>query len=161
AMIFDLQWARALDAVDSPPAAAEGMLPYLAPEHTGRVGRAADQRADLYSLGATFFELLCARPPFATGDALKLVHSHIAEVAPRRVAFRPERPAIVSERVPGPRAKSPDDRYQSCAGLRADLQRCADAIGRGEPVAGFELGRDDARARLELPSRLYGRERET
>jgi predicted ATPase/signal transduction histidine kinase/CheY-like chemotaxis protein len=161
AMVFDLQWAHALDAADDAPAAAEGMLPYLAPERTGRVGRAADQRADLYSLGATWFELLCGRPPFATGDPLKLVHSHIAEVAPRLVELRPELPAIVGELVARLLAKSPDDRYQSCAGLRADLQRCADAIAHGEPVASFELGRDDARARLELPSKLYGRERET
>src|SRR5262249_22959625 len=96
-----------------------------------------------------------------TGDALKLVHSHIAEVAPRLAELRPELPAIVGELVARLLAKSPDDRYQSCAGLRADLVRCADAIRCGEPVAAFELGRDDRRARLALPSRLYARERET
>jgi serine/threonine protein kinase len=38
-----------------------GTLAYLAPEQTGRTGRPADQRADLYALGATLYEL-------ATGD---------------------------------------------------------------------------------------------
>jgi predicted ATPase/signal transduction histidine kinase/ActR/RegA family two-component response regulator len=161
AMVFDLQWAREPGAPDDGPAVTEDMLPYLAPERTGRVGRGADQRADLYALGATLFELLCGHPPFATRDPLKLVHSHLAEVAPRLVELRPELPAVVGELIARLLAKPPDDRYQSCAGLRADLQRCADAIARGEPLAAFELGRDDARARLELPRKLYGRERET
>jgi predicted ATPase/signal transduction histidine kinase/ActR/RegA family two-component response regulator len=161
AMVFDLQRACALDAPDDAPAAADGMLPYLAPERTGQVGRGGDPRTDLYALGATLFELLCGRPPFATRDPLKLVHSHLAEVAPRLVELRPELPAVVGELVAKLLAKSPDDRYQSCAGLRADLQRCTDAIARREPLPAFELGRDDARARLELPSKLYGRERET
>src|ERR1700760_4795379 len=34
-----------------------GTLAYLAPEATGRTGRAADQRADLYALGAVLYEL--------------------------------------------------------------------------------------------------------
>jgi len=34
-----------------------GTLAYLAPEQTGRTGRSVDQRADLYALGATFYEL--------------------------------------------------------------------------------------------------------
>jgi serine/threonine protein kinase len=34
-----------------------GTLAYLAPEQTGRTGRSVDQRADLYALGATLYEL--------------------------------------------------------------------------------------------------------
>ena len=34
-----------------------GTLAYLAPEQTGRTGRPVDQRADLYALGATLYEL--------------------------------------------------------------------------------------------------------
>ncbi len=34
-----------------------GTLAYLAPEQTGRTGRPVDRRADLYSLGATLYEL--------------------------------------------------------------------------------------------------------
>ena len=39
-----------------------GALPYLAPEQTGRTGRPVDQRADLYALGATLYELATGEP---------------------------------------------------------------------------------------------------
>ena len=38
-----------------------GTLAYLAPEQTGRTGRSVDQRADLYALGATLYELATGR----------------------------------------------------------------------------------------------------
>jgi serine/threonine protein kinase len=45
-----------------------GTLAYLAPEATGRTGRPVDQRADLYALGATLYELATGAPPFGSGD---------------------------------------------------------------------------------------------
>src|SRR3569833_871709 len=44
-----------------------GTLAYLAPEQTGRTGRSMDQRADLYALGATLYELASGGPPGGAG----------------------------------------------------------------------------------------------
>ena len=57
-----------------------GTLAYLAPEQTGRTGRSVDQRADLYALGATLYELATGAPPFGSGDPLRLTHDHLARV---------------------------------------------------------------------------------
>ena len=69
------------------PDAIAGTLPYIAPEQTGRLNRAVDHRADLYSLGATFYEMLTGAPPFLALDPLELIHHHIARVpsAPSRI----------------------------------------------------------------------------
>ena len=71
-----------------------GTLEYLAPEQTGRTGRSVDQRADLYALGATLYELATGEPPFGTGDPLRLTHDHLARV--------PAPPAKVNPAIPGP-----------------------------------------------------------
>jgi serine/threonine protein kinase len=57
----------------------EGTLAYISPEQTGRMNRTIDYRTDFYSLGVTFYELLTHQLPFATTDAMELVHCHIAK----------------------------------------------------------------------------------
>lgn len=61
----------------------EGTLAYLAPEQTGRMHRAIDERADFYALGVTFYELLTGHVPFTQTDPLELLHAHLA-LPPRR-----------------------------------------------------------------------------
>src|SRR6266511_5533690 len=103
-----------------------GTLAYLAPEQTGRTGRPVDQRADLYALGATLYELATGGPPFGSGDPLRLTHDHLARV--------PVPPAEVNRAVPGPLSeiimhlleKEPDNRYQTADGVIYDLERLRD-----------------------------------
>ncbi|HTN89400.1 MAG TPA: protein kinase, partial [Sorangium sp.] len=53
-------------------------LPYIAPERTGRVDWPIDERADLYSLGVTLYELLSGKLPLDADDAPAWAHAHIA-----------------------------------------------------------------------------------
>ena len=136
-----------------------GTLRYMAPEQTGRVNRTIDYRADFYSLGATFYEMLTGQPPFATEDAAELLHSHIARTPESPSAINPKVPAALSAVVLKLLAKTPEDRYQSASGLLADLQRCRqmqDENADGEFVAGV----GDVSARFQIPERIYGRRRE-
>jgi predicted ATPase/signal transduction histidine kinase len=138
----------------------EGTLPYLSPEQTGRTNRAIDHRSDFYSLGATFYEALTGRPPFS-GDALEMVHCHLAvrPVPPREI-----NPAVLeplSHIVVKLLAKSAEDRYQSAYGLLRDLEACQAAWRESQRIGTFPLGRHDVSSRFNIPHRLYGRQAET
>ncbi|XYH93660.1 AAA family ATPase [Sorangium sp. So ce1128] len=144
-----------------PPRLIEGSLPYLSPEQTGRMNRAIDHRSDLYALGVTFFQMLTGKLPFEAKDPVEWVHCHVARAPPSPSALVPEVPEPIARMVSKLLAKMPEDRYQSAGGLVADLERCYaqwQACGRIEP---FSLGKDDVLDRLQIPHKLYGRERET
>ena len=142
------------------PDLLEGTLSYISPEQTGRMNRAIDRRTDLYSLGVTVYELLTGAVPFATSDAVEMVHAHIAQepTAPHERA--PGVPVGVSRVVLKLLAKAAEDRYQSAEGLEADLAACLDEWARTGDVAAFPLGRHDVPDRLYLAQKLYGREPE-
>ncbi|MBN1607017.1 MAG: AAA family ATPase [Polyangiaceae bacterium] len=144
-----------------PARLVQGTLPYLSPEQTGRTNRPVDHRADLYSLGATFYEMLTGRLPFQSDDPLALVHAHLAKHAPRVAELRPDAPTVLSNLVMRLLAKAPADRYQSAFGVKEDLVRCLAVCvdgGQARPAPpAFELGTRDDHCLLEIPDRLYGR----
>lgn len=55
----------------------QGTRSYMSPEQIR--GEALDARADIYSFGATIYELLAGRPPFVAGSSMELLNKHIAE----------------------------------------------------------------------------------
>lgn len=136
----------------------EGTLGFLAPEQTGRLNRPVDRRADLYTLGATFFALLTGRPPFEGTDPVALVHATVALAPPRVDAIRPDVPAVLADLVARLLAKMPDDRYQTADALARDLHALDDAWRDRGSLDGVALSRDDRPDHLVLPDRLYGRE---
>jgi predicted ATPase len=146
--------------VPEPPEVISGTLAYMAPEQTGRMNRSIDSRSDLYALGVTFYELLTGALPFTPSDPMGWIHCHIARqpVPPseRVITVPAQLSAIVMKLL----AKTAEERYQTAAGLEADLQRCLaawESLGRIDP---FPLGTQDGSDRLMIPERLYGRERE-
>ena len=145
--------------VPAPPEIIGGTLAYMSPEQTGRMNRSMDTRTDLYSLGVTLYRMLTGVLPFAAADPLEWVHCHIARqpVAPADLRAVPEPLSAITMRL---LAKNAEERYQTAAGLEADLRRCLSewhSHGRIDP---FPLGTDDASDRLLIPEKLYGRERE-
>jgi PAS domain S-box-containing protein len=143
-----------------PPEVIAGTLAYMAPEQTGRMNRSIDSRSDLYSLGTTFYEMLTGTLPFAAADPMEWVHCHIAkQVDPPDERAR-EIPEVLSSIVVKLLAKNAEERYQTAAGVEADLRRCLaewESNGRIDP---FPLGTEDGSDRLRIPEKLYGRERE-
>ena len=136
-----------------------GTLAYLAPEQTGRTGRPVDQRADLYALGATLYELATGEPPFSRGPASRLLHDHLARLPVPPAAVVRDVPESLSAIIMHLLEKEPDHRYQSADGLVYDLERLRDA--RADPrAAAPRVGEHDVPVRLLPPSRLAGRDAE-
>ena len=138
----------------------EGTLPYLAPEQTGRTSRPVDQRSDLYSLGATLYQIFTGRRIHESDDILEMIHFHVAvEPRPPHVVC-PEIPAALSAVVLKLLAKAPEQRYQSASGVRKDLEACRDQFAATGTVAPFPLAAHDLVNRFEVSPGLHGREAE-
>jgi serine/threonine protein kinase len=121
--ILDMGLARLEGAGDTgmtKTGAVIGTPDYLAPEQAMN-SRAADIRADLYSLGCTLCYLLTGQPPFVGVELAQVLLKHQMEkpasLAKRGVAV----PAGVQAVLDRLLAKDPDDRYQTPAELVADL----------------------------------------
>ena len=124
-------------------AALQGTLAYISPEQTGRMNRSIDHRTDLYALGVTLYEMLTGAVPFEHSDPISLVHHHIAVVPPSPYTIDAEIPEPVSLLVMRLLAKTPEDRYQTAAGVRADLKLCLEALDATGAVPPFKLATRD------------------
>jgi hypothetical protein len=141
----------------SAAAGLEGTLAYIAPEQTGRMNRALDYRADLYSLGITIYELLTGVLPHDSGDPLEIVHFHIAGALTPPHVCDPQVPRVVSDIVAKLLAKAPEDRYQSAIGAAHDLAVCHEQLRTSGRIDTFPIAAHDAVDRFEPPQKLYGR----
>ncbi|WP_395687922.1 AAA family ATPase [Caenimonas koreensis] len=158
-VLIDFDLARLVDQDDDSeqPAGIVGTLAYLAPEQTGRTGRAVDQRADMYSFGATLYEMATGRPPFESNDTLQIVHDHLVREPQVPSQVNASVPAGLSAIILRLLAKTPEDRYQSAEGLLHDLQRLrVELDGPGDGL--FELAQRDFPARLGAPAQTVGRD---
>lgn len=136
----------------------EATLAYLAPEQTGLLNRPCDERADLYALGVTFYELLLGVRPFLDEDPKALLHSHLTRPPRPPVEVDPRIPKVISDIVLKLLAKMPENRYASAHGLERDLVEALgqwERLGRVEP---FTLGRSDEAKSFRIPHTMYGRE---
>ncbi|MCC6673167.1 MAG: serine/threonine protein kinase [Planctomycetes bacterium] len=110
-----------------------GTPAYMAPEQAaGR--RDADERVDVYGLGATLYEMLALAPPFAETNAGDLMRRIQTEEVPPLRRRNPSVPKDLATIVHTCLAKHPDRRYSSMRALEADL----DAFLAGRPVRARE-----------------------
>ena len=144
-----------------PPEIIAGTLAYMAPEQTGRMNRSIDSRSDLYSVGVTFYEMLTGVLPFFASDPMEWVHCHIArQPVPPSERWK-DVPATVSAITLKLLSKTAEERYQTAAGVEADLRRCLAEWEALKRIGAFPLGAHDMSDRLLMPEKLYGRNRES
>jgi serine/threonine protein kinase len=127
-----------------------GTPAYMAPEIVK--GEVVDHRADLYSLGATLFHVLCGKAPFEGKSAVSILRQHVEEI--------PEFPKRPGKRIPAPLreltlkllAKEPSERYQSANEVIEAINKLAKRK--------FETETVETRKSYILSSRFVGRRRE-
>jgi predicted ATPase/DNA-binding CsgD family transcriptional regulator len=132
---------------------------YMPPEQTGRMERIADYRSDFYSLGAVYYELLTGRLPWQAENSAGRVHALMAR--------QPEWPDEIDPSIRSISAivlkllsQTVNERYQSAYGLLQDLKECRRQLRQTGQIEQFTPGRMDMSIHIQLPQKLYGRERE-
>lgn len=102
---------------------------YMSPEQI-RAPSKLDSRADIYSLGATFYHLVTGRPPYLGENPMAVVSKHLTEPVVPPAEERQDLPEAVSDLICKMMAKLPDDRYQDYETLCYDL----DNLRKGKSV---------------------------
>ena len=98
-----------------------GTADYVAPEQV-MDSRNVDGRADIYSLGYTFYFLLTGRRPFPKSTLVELLMAHRVESPEPISNLRPDVPLELIEIIDRMTAKSPDLRFQTAKDVAERLQ---------------------------------------
>lgn len=122
AKLADFGLARSADSTDlTTQGAVLGTPAYMAPEACR--GEAVDGRADLYSLGVTWYQLLSGRTPFLADNTPAMLRAHVDDPPPRLETLVPGVPAPVIRLIDRLLAKNPRDRPASATLLVEQLLR--------------------------------------
>jgi hypothetical protein len=137
--VLDFGIARASrgSARSGSPSAAHGTAAYVAPEQVR--GDAADQRADIYSVGAVLYELLSGRPPFAGSSTTDVIDRLGAETPAPVRALRPQVPASMDAIVLRCLAKEPTARFDRADQLATALRVAANDLPASMPGGAYRL----------------------
>src|SRR5262249_52853951 len=123
--------------------ATVGTPAYMAPEQVLGATRALDRRSDVYSLGASFYEVLVGKVPFDGGSAVGVLAQVLKDepTAPRSI--NPALPVDLETIVMKAMEKSPARRYDSARAFGEDLQRYldGDTIRARPPSLSYRLGK--------------------
>ncbi|HPD14282.1 MAG TPA: serine/threonine-protein kinase [Planctomycetota bacterium] len=98
-----------------------GTRPYIAPETILR--KRPDFRTDIYSFGATLFEVLARRPPFISTNRDELLNMHLREPAPWPWTFNKNLTREINDLIVAMLQKSPDRRPSSMFEVLTRLKR--------------------------------------
>jgi len=123
---FGLAKQRAVGASLSVSGQVVGTPSYMPPEQARGQGAAIGPRSDVYSLGATLYELLAGRPPFTGTDPYEVMRKVIEEDPPSLRRLNPAVGRDLETIAMKCLDKEPRRRYASARELADDLTRWLD-----------------------------------
>jgi eukaryotic-like serine/threonine-protein kinase len=113
-----------------------GTLRYMSPEQAAGKRALIDRRTDVYSLGATLYELLTLQPAIVGSDRAEIIR-RVAEQEPEPIRrLNPAVPVDLATIVTKALSKEPTKRYETARQLADDLERFLD----GRPIAARPVG---------------------
>jgi serine/threonine-protein kinase len=131
---------------------------YMSPEQC--LGTELDGRSDIYSMGCLIYESLTGSPPLVGGNLYDTIYKQINELPPGLAQTKPDLPKLgqLEQIVFKCLAKSADQRYQTMAQLKDDLELVARGLRKSwlsQLTANFDLLKiRSAPLRKRLPIRL-------
>jgi eukaryotic-like serine/threonine-protein kinase len=127
--VMDFGIARALADAGQTMTSSQtvmGTAQYLSPEQAK--GETVDARSDLYSTGVVLYEMLTGRPPFIGDSPVSVAYQHVSEDPIPPSQLDPSIPPSVDAIVMNALNKDPEDRYQSAAEFKADVDRAMQGL---------------------------------
>jgi len=124
AKLFEMEETHELTATGS----AIGTPEYMAPEQVS--SRAMDGRADIYSLGIVFYEMVTGRKPYQADTPMAVMIMQARDPLPRPKQFVPQLPDEVEHVLIKALAKNPADRFQTMDQFVEALARLMGPVGQ-------------------------------
>lgn len=120
--VADFGIARIQESSKTATGTVLGTPYYMSPEQIA--GKKVDGRADIFSLGVTFFELLTGEKPWKGGDAIATLFFQITgEPYPDPLSIKPDLPKEILPIIDKALKKNPDERYQRAGEMAEDIKK--------------------------------------
>jgi serine/threonine protein kinase len=115
-----------------------GTVNYMSPEQC--LGRAVDNRSDIYSLAVCFYEMLTGRTPYAADSPTGILYKQVHEAVPRldENGLKRCHPSL-QEFLERGMSKNLERRFQNMAEMRAGLDGVLDALNSPSPLISSSL----------------------
>lgn len=113
-----------------------GTAAYMSPEQARGEIKRLDARTDIYSLGATLFDLFAGRPPFVAHSTADMIMKVIGEEAPSLRQLLPMVPQSLDTIVARCLTKDKEERYATAQALAEDISR----VQRSQKIAAKKVG---------------------
>ena len=105
---------------------AMGTPNYISPEQLK--GLPVDQRADIFSLGVVFYEMLLGRRPFRGENLTSLIYSTLNQEPEKPSNVNPQIPLLFDHIIDKALQKAPADRYQKAKEIVSDLNEFVESF---------------------------------
>jgi eukaryotic-like serine/threonine-protein kinase len=124
AKLSDLGLAKRRDDTANLTHVSQGIgTPYYMPYEQAMNAKTADERSDIYALGATLYHLVTGAVPFNGESSVEIVEKKERGVYPPARSLNPDVPEVLDDIIAKTLARNPEDRYQTISEVIVDLER--------------------------------------